>query len=182
MKHILLLAMSLLLSGCLGLNDVKAVPMPYKIKGKLMTPSADRAWVIFGLVAEGPGYGDSSPAFSVHADEYSLDRQNITGNCWRYNHMGANIPRIVGTHQYFAFDVKPGYYVPREPLSALKKHLVFEVPAGRIVYLGDFVWTGKATLDLRRDPGSIEAYFEGEVALAEMKEVLHHPTGIVCSP
>ncbi|MBS0158074.1 MAG: hypothetical protein JSS26_05755 [Nitrospira sp.] len=177
-----LLMINLLLSGCLLLNDVKPISIPDKLTGDRTMPVANRAVVILGLSVEGSGYNLYTHPFSIHTDEYSVEHQNITGNCWRYNYVEAKVTGIVGTRQYFAFNVKPGYYVARELFSASRKNLVFEVPAGRIVYLGDFIWTTEAKVEFKRESGAIKSYFGEDVVLAEIREAPHQVTGVLCTP
>jgi hypothetical protein len=114
-------------------------------------------------------------------DEYSMEHQNITGNCWRSNYMEGKVPGIVGTRQYFAFDVKPGYYVAREFIDASNKNVTFEVSAGRVVYLGDFIWTSESKIELKRDPSAVRSYLGGDVLLADTRQV-PQATGILCGP
>jgi len=171
MKHILLLATSLLLSGCLGLNDVKTLELNFQ-----GTPPADRAYVIVQLSVE------ESTQLEMFIAEYSLERQDITGTCWRYNLMFPIVPAIGGTRQYFAFDVKPGHYVPLAYHDAMSKGIAFEVPAGRIVYLGEFILTSGGKLELKRDLESVKEYFRGrEILLAETRQI-PAAKGIVCGP
>ena len=98
--------------------------------------------------------------------------------------MDAVVPAIVGTHQYFAFDVMPGFYVFRGYLDYTEvpyKNVVFEVPDGRIVYLGDFVRLKGGKIELKRDPNSVRAYFNEEVLLAETRMVAP-ARGVSCMP
>jgi len=181
MRLFILLIISVLVSGCFFLNDVNPFSTPDEFLANRATPPAERAIVIFGLSVEGPGYHAITRWFSVHMDEYSIERQSITGNCWRSNNMEAKVPGIIGTRQYFSFDVKPGYYVSREFLDASDKNLVFEVPAGRVVYLGEFVWTSESRIGLKRDPSTVKSYFGGDVLLANTRQV-SQVKGILCGP
>lgn len=135
------------LAGCLMLNDVT----PLSIRQDL-TPNSRRSVVIYGIgIEEAWGY----PQFAVALDEYSVQRQSITGNCWRFNRMQATVPGTLGTVQHFAFDVEPGYYVySGYNAVGLAGPRGFVVPANRIVYLGDFIYSAERKLDLRRNLGA----------------------------
>jgi len=125
----------IILSGCLLLNDVNPISpiSPYSrawLGRDKAKPPANRAVVVFGVGLE-KQY--QYAVFPLHIDEYDIERQSITGNCWRYNKMDAVVPAIVGTHQYFAFDVKPGFYVFPGYLGYTEvphKNVAFKVPAG----------------------------------------------------
>jgi len=181
---ILLFMLSVPLSGCLLLNDVNSISAVY-----LMTPPPDRAIVIFGLSVEGeidPHAATFNPGFfEIGLDEYSIEREHITGDCWRYNKMRAKVPGIMGTHQYFAFDVKPGYYVATRLIGLnnpkiSRKSLVFEVPPGKIVYLGDFIWTTEAAVELKRDPNDVRSLFGEGVLLADTRQGSQYPGAVLC--
>ena len=163
-------------SGCLGLNDVKPIGLAFK-----GMPPADRAYVIVGLSVEPTQLKRLDYMFSISVAEYSVERQDITGNCWRYNLMYPSVPPFGGTREYFAYDVKPGYYAVLDMLGASEKQsLAFEVPAGRIVYLGEFTLTSSHGISLNRDPSVVRGHFPGrEVLLADTREVLR-PHGAVC--
>ena len=64
------------LAGCLMLNDVTQL----HIRQNLI-PGSRRSVVIYGIgVEEAWGY----PRFVVALDGYSVQRQSITSNCWRF--------------------------------------------------------------------------------------------------
>ena len=176
MTQIILLATSVLLSGCLLLNDVNSVPMLSPSIGETAL-QPERAIVIYGIGIEGQHKGE--PMFGAQLDEYSVERQSITGSCWRYNKMEATVPAIVGTHQYFAFEVSPGFYAARSYLSQLDKMTAFEVPPGHLVYLGDFIWTIEGKVELKRDPEAVRSYFKKDVLLADTRLVPRVPS-IIC--
>lgn len=164
-----------LLSGCLGLNDVK--PLGLSFQG---TPPTGRAYAIVALSVEAPQKQPLGHAFSIWIEEYSIERQDITGNCWRNNLMYPSVQPFGGTRQYFAFDVKPGYYAAIGYLGTMHKQLAFEVPAGRIVYLGEFILTSDGGQRLNRDLSAVRDSFPGrDVLLAETRQV-SEPHGIMC--
>ncbi len=131
-----------LLTGCLLLNDVSRVDEP------VYRPSSDRALVIVGVGLEGDwGY----PKFPVRFIEYDMARKTTVGNCWRWNRLEAATSKQI---EYFFFDVAPGYYAGSGGNTVVRGEtspLVFEVPAGRIVYLGDFIYARDQKIDLRRN-------------------------------
>ncbi len=170
--------MVILFSGCLLLNDVNSIstanlPRP--------TPKVGRAIVLYGIGVEGKW---DFPRFAIGLDEYSLDQQSLTGNCWRFNRMQESVTAIVGTRQYFLFDVEPGHYVYSGfngvRLRDSKKESAFEVPAGRIVYLGDFVYSDDGKVDIRRDLDRVQSYFKENVLLADML-LVPPPRPFLCS-
>lgn len=178
MTRMFLLTASMLLSGCLLLNDVNQVStLSPSIGETALQPG--RAIVIYGIGVQGQRKGE--PRFGAQLDEYSVERQSITGNCWRYNKMEATVPAIAGTHQYFAFDVSPGYYVALAYLGQLDRMTAFKVPPGHIVFLGDFIWTKEGKVELKRDPEAVRSYFKRDVLLADVKPVpaVH---SIICTP
>lgn len=141
----LLLSIFLLtgLSGCMQFNNVVRIA-----ETEATGPDISRSVVIFGIGVEGAW---EYPRFAVGLDEYDIERQSITGNCWRYNRMAASVPKDSRAVQRFAFEVEPGYY-SFSGFNAVK--LVgpnaFSVPAGQIVYLGDFIYSGERTVVLHR--------------------------------
>ena len=151
-------------AGCLLLNDVN--PVTIKSSHEPM-PRADRAIVVYGIGVEGKSH---YPGIGIGLDEYSIERQSITGDCWRFNRMQASVAAIAGTRQYFAFDVQPGHYVYSGfngvRLRDREETLAFEVPAGRLVYLGDFVYGDDGQVDLRRDFNGVPSYFNQKIILA----------------
>lgn len=95
--------------------------------------------------------------FPIALYEYDMQRQSITGNCWRWNKAEAATQREV---EYFVFDVAPGFYAGGGGMVVFRGQtspLAFEVPAGRIVYLGDFVYAKDHKVDLRRDVAAATA-------------------------
>lgn len=131
------------LSGYFLLFLVSALNAGCTINSTYLLPaggpaSANRAVIVYGVKVEGewPHAG-----FTLQLDEYDIARQNITGNCFRFNRTEARVPPTPGPIHYFAFDVPPGYYVysPFHATRLAGDVLAFEAPAGRTVYIGDFV-------------------------------------------
>lgn len=168
-----------ILPGCLGLNDVSMVST-YSFDRPM--PKAGRAIVVFGIGVEGQW---DYLQFGTVMDEYSIERQAITGNCWRYNNMRASVTAIAGTRQYFVFDVQPGYYAYSSfnavQLSSSERGQAFKVPEGRIVYLGDFIYARSGVMEVQRDPEAVKAYFKGDAILADILPV-HPPKPFLCMP
>jgi hypothetical protein len=125
-------------------NDV--VPITLQ---DVTTPQPGRAIAIFGIDVQARW---TAPRFAVTLAEYDIQRKAITGNCSRFNHMQASIEATTRQTTYFAFNLRPGFYA-YGPFSAvsLKGELnTFEVPANRMVYIGDFVLTTEQSVELRR--------------------------------
>jgi hypothetical protein len=122
---------ALLTSGCTMNSTV-----PLATGG---APHAGRAVIVYGVGVDGPW---AYPNFSVQLTEYSIDKQAITGNCFRFNRVDAIVPATAIGIRYFAFDVAPGSYVysPMNGAQPKGEPVAFRVPAGRAVYLGDFVY------------------------------------------
>jgi hypothetical protein len=141
----LLLSIFLLagLSGCMLLNNVVRIA-----ETEAAAPDINHSVVIFGIGVEGAW---KYPRFAVVLDEYDIERQSITGNCWRYNKMEASVPKDSRAVQRFAFEVEPGYY-SFSGFNAVKLvgPSAFSASAGQIVYLGDFIYSGERTVVLRR--------------------------------
>ena len=146
------------------------------------TAKVGRAIVLYGIGVEGKS---DYPRFGTGLDEYSLDQQSITGNCWRFNRMQESVTAIIGTRQYFLFDVEPGHYVYSgfngARLRDSGKVPAFEVPAGRIVYLGDFIYSDDGKVDIRRDLNRVRSYFKEDVLLAESL-LVPPPRLFLCMP
>lgn len=171
-----IIVLTVVCSGCLLLNDVSPVSIN---TFERLTPKSGRALVIYGIGIEGRW---SFPDLTVALDEYDARNQSITGNCWRFNRMEASITAIVGTRQYFMFDVQPGHYVYSGFNSAqARKTWAFEVPVGRAVYLGDFVYVEDGTVDLRRYLASARSYLKEETLLANVSPV-PPPKLLLCAP
>ncbi len=86
--------------------------------------------------------------------EYDMESQSITGNCWRFNRIrGSSILAIDSSIKYLMFDVAPGYYAGggTSLFKGYTSPLAFEVPAGQIVYLGDFIYMNDGHIDLRHN-------------------------------
>ena len=131
-----------LLSGCLGLNDVVRVTEPG------YSPPSNRSLVIVGAGMEGDW---KALKFQIALHEYDMRLQSITGNCWSWNRVVAVTEKEI---EYFVFDVAPGFYAGGGGMAVFRGQaspLAFEVPAGRVVYLGDFVYAKDHKVDLRRD-------------------------------
>jgi hypothetical protein len=120
-----------LASGC-TLNATAPLPTGH-------APAAGRAVIVYGVGVEGRW---PYPNYAVQLTEYSLERQAITGNCLRFNRVDATVPATMTGIRYFAFDVAPGSYV-YSPMNGAQfggAPVAFRVPAGRAVYLGDFIY------------------------------------------
>ena len=122
---------ALLTSGC-TLNST----VPLATGG---APHAGRAVIVYGVGIDGPWV---YPNFGVQLTEYSIDKQAITGNCFRFNRVDATMPSTTTGIRYFAFDVAPGTYVysPMNGAQLKGEPVAFRAPAGHAVYLGDFVY------------------------------------------
>lgn len=147
-----MLAMLASLQGCLLLNNVDTIS-----KEKVIRPKANRGIAIVGVAVEAEW---PYPQFSISLDEYSIEKQAITGNCWRFNRMTASVPKEAKSAHYFAFEVEPGHYTMspfNTPIQETNQAQGFHVPAGQITYIGDFIYAGQKSIILRRHYPTIEA-------------------------
>jgi hypothetical protein len=142
-----LLVACAIVPGCLQ-NAVHPVT-----EAQRMNPDSGHAIVVIGV-----GLDAAWPfaAFSLALDEYSIEKRDITGNCFRYNHIEAVRPSSPAKVIYFTYEVPAGAYVYSFrnanavlPPSALGSGFI--APPGRAVYFGDYVFVGNQTVEFRRD-------------------------------
>jgi hypothetical protein len=146
------------------------------------------------IVVVGVGLDAAWPfaSFSLALDEYSFEKHDITGNCFRYNHIEATRATNPAKVTYFAYKVPAGTYVyspfnanailaPSAPATG------FIAPPGRAVYFGDYVFVGNQTVELRRDIDAarfgVRSLIPGDLLLdqAEPAAIAHvHP--FMCTP
>lgn len=170
------------LSGCL-FNRVNPIP-----EGSTVS---DRATVIlYGVKFAGTW---TAPRYAIGIDEYDLERQNITGNCWSYNHMRASVPATPGPTIYFAFEVPAGYYA-YSPFSGMVsglpsgKSVAFSVPEGRATYLGDFTREADGRVMLGGDFDAMNRWVDANLPslkrrVSEARTVpAAPPAWFLCSP
>ncbi len=174
MVRLMLFGLSVLVSGCLGLNDVR----PIRMQDLPAAPSGDRTFAVVSLSVDAPQLERYPFVFSVSIDEYSIEHQDISGNCFRYNHMYPGIDPIAGNRQYFAFDVRPGYYTV-SGIGGREKTIAFELPVGGIVYLGDIALTDMHGKRLSRDASLAPKINDNEIRLASTRDV-RLPHAVVC--
>lgn len=145
LENLAFLAIIITLSGCaLLLNSVELLTNGGET-------GAGRAVLVYGIAVEGIW---RASRFAVSLDEYSLEEQKITGDCWRFNRTKASVEAIAGTEKYFAFDVPAGHYV----YSGFNGHgslsgsdRAFVVQEGHVTYVGKFVYTKTGNVELQRD-------------------------------
>jgi hypothetical protein len=146
------------------------------------------------LVVVGVGLEAAWPfeAYSLALDEYSFEKHDITGNCFRYNHIEATRAPNPSTVTYFAYKVPAGTYVYspfnanaiRAPSGSVAG---FTAPAGKVVYFGDYVFVGNHTVELRRDINAarlaVGSLIPGDVPLDQAEPVVvAHVHGFLCTP
>jgi hypothetical protein len=152
--------------------------------------NSDRAIVVYGVSIEGAW---DYPRGVIFLDEYSVERQAITGHCWRFNRMKASVAPVPGKLEYFVFDVEPGHYVYSRFSSAInplrnRNVEAYAVSAGRITYIGDFIYARDKAVDVRRDLDAAKTALKqlypgikGEFVLADALPV-SAPTMFLCAP
>ncbi len=134
-----LLCVCAVVSGCL-LNSVHAIT-----RAPRTNPDSAHAIVVIGM-----GLDNAWPytEFPVTLAEYSVEKQQITGNCFHYNRIEADVPPIPAEVRYFAFEVPANIYVylglgPKLSLAP-SSATAFVAPPGGVVYFGDYVFDGDA--------------------------------------
>lgn len=142
LRILFLLAISLSNSSCV-INSTINLPLGGE-------PDNGRAIVVYGIKVSGPW---KYSAFSVELAEYDLVKQNITGNCFRFNRIKASIAPVAGDKKYFAFEVPAGFYVysPFHAAPLAGEFLAFEAEPGKTVYVGDFVLEKNQVVTLSRN-------------------------------
>lgn len=175
--------LSALLAGC-TLNSVRPLPAGASI-------DESRAVVVFGVGVEGQW---NYAGYSVQVDEYDVRAQAITGNCFRFNRMSGAVPPAPGVVRYFSFDAPAGVYAysgfngARLALETGADTPAFSARAGRVVYMGDFIYTKQGSVSIRRDLDAAKRYLaalrpnlRGELTQAEEFSV-HRPKLFMCTP
>jgi hypothetical protein len=130
--------------------------------------------------------------FTLILDEYSAEKQNITGNCFHYNRIEATRPAIPAKVTYLVYEVPANTYVfsGRNANATLAPSSVghaFIAPPGATVYFGDYVFVGNKTVEFRQD---INAARSGALSLLPRDAVLipaepttaAHATPFLCTP
>jgi len=129
-------------TGC-TVNSNRALPT-----GAL--PAPGRAVLVYGVGLAVPWSGTQFPLEMV---AYDIDRQQIDGDCFRFNRTAARIAALPSGVRHVAFDVVPGYYTlsPFLPVPSPARDSAFHVPAGATVYVGDFIYQAGNRVALVRD-------------------------------
>lgn len=131
-----------ILGGCPAFNDVSRVSAP----GHAVSPG--RGLLLVGVGKEGEW---QAPRFPVRLQQYDMSRHTVTGNCLRWNRVEAATDRKI---EYFLFEVAPGFYAGGGGGAVFRDRdtpVAFEVPAGQVIYVGDFVYADDRKVDLRVD-------------------------------
>jgi hypothetical protein len=202
LQLVLVIVASTTLSGCLdldwaalamfgGRNDVRQIEPNDRIN-----ISRDRAVIVYGVADQGKWPRDG---IAVTLDEYSMEHHQIAFSCFVYNHAEAVLAAGTAEVHYFVFLVPAGYYIDGiinpTPVEEPYASMAFEAPAGRIVYIGDFVnvteATGaeaKETFEFRRNIDAVRTVLKsyknlkGDVTLASEVRVDRGPMPYPCMP
>ena len=149
-----------------------------------------RAVVVFGVGVEGDWH---HAGYATQFDEYDVKAGAITGNCVRFNRMSGAVPSLPAPVRHFAFDVPAGAYVysgfnGARLAAGAAKTLAYAAPAGRVVYLGDFIYTKQGAVSVRSDLDAAQRYLSaahpelrGAAALADAFSV-PPPRLFLCTP
>lgn len=134
--------------------------------------STRRAIIVVGIADE--RFGEGQTTVGVSFDQFSLDRHQITGNCFRYTRLRAEAPAEEGEVRYFVFDAPPGHYV-LSPFTARRvdesARAAVHAPPGVASYFGDFVDAGEGEqrMTVRRASFAAADMFASELGLSELK-------------
>ena len=182
LQWIALLA-SMVIPGCL-LNSVHPITRAPRTK-----PDAAHAIVVIGI---GLDVAWPYTEFPLILDEYSVEKQNITGNCFHYNRIETIRPSVPAKVTYLAYEVPASAYVysgrnANATLAPSSMGRAFIAPPGATVYFGDYVFVGNKTVEFRRD---IDAARSGTRSLLSRDTVLEpaepttaaHAPPLLCTP
>jgi hypothetical protein len=151
-RWIALLIVCAVIPGCL-LNSVHSIDSAPRGK-----PDAAHAIVVVGV---GLDVTWPYPQFGLTLAEYSIQKQSITGNCFRYNRIEATRPSTPAKVTYLVFDVPANAYVYLDlvniALAPSPMGKAFIAPPGATVYFGDYVFVGNKTVEFRRDINAARA-------------------------
>lgn len=169
--------------GCL-LNSVHSITTALRTK-----PDAAHAIVVIGV-----GLDVAWPfrEFPLVLDEYSDEKQGITGTCFHYNRIESTRRSGPAKIAYLAYEVPANIYVysgrnANATLAPSSIGRAFIAPPGATVYFGDYVFVGNETVEFRRN---IEAARAGAQSVlppdtilepAEPTTVAHAPA-LLCTP
>ncbi len=172
-----------LITGCL-LNSVHSITTAPRTK-----PDSAHAIVVIGV---GLDVAWPYTEFALTLDEYSVEKQNITGNCFHYNRIDVTRPSTPANVTYLAYEVPANAYVysGRNANAALAPSSMghaFIASPGATVYFGDYVFAGNQTVEFRRD---INAARSGARSLLPRDTVLEpaepttaaHAPALLCNP
>ena len=183
LQWIALLVTCELIPGCL-LNSVHPI-----IKAPQTKPDSAHAIVVIGV---GLDVVWPFTEFPLTLDEYSGEKQGITGNCFHYNRIEATRPSIPAKVTYLAYEVPANIYVysgrnANATLAPSSMGRAFIAPPGATVYFGDYVFVGNKKVEFRRD---IDAARSGARFLLPHDTVLKpaelttvaHARPLLCTP
>jgi hypothetical protein len=169
--------------GCL-LNSVHQITTAPRTK-----PDPAHAIVVIGV-----GLDVMWPytEFTLTLDEYSVEKQNITGGCFHYNRIDATRPSTPANVTYLAYEVPANAYVysgrnANATLASSTMGRAFIAPGGATVYFGDYVLVGSKSVEFRRDIGAARS---GARSLLPRDAVLEpaesttaaHAPPLLCTP
>jgi hypothetical protein len=169
--------------GCL-LNSVHPITTAPRTK-----PDSAHAVVVIGV---GLDVAWPFTEFPLVLDEYSAEKQGITGTCFHYNRIETTRPSSPAKIAYLAYEVPANIYVysgrnANATLALSSMGRAFIAPPGATVYFGDYVFVGNKTVEFRRN---IEAARSGAQSVlprdtllepAEPTTVAHAPP-LLCTP
>jgi hypothetical protein len=130
--------------------------------------------------------------FPLVLDEYSAEKQGITGTCFHYNRIETTRPSSPAKIAYLAYEVPANIYVysgrnANATLAPSSMGLAFIALPGTTVYFGDYVFVGKGTVEFRRNieaaRSSMQSVLPRDTVLepAQPTMVTHAPA-LLCTP
>jgi len=171
------------ITGCL-LNSVHPITTAPQTK-----PDSAHAIIVIGVGLEAAW---PFTEFPLVLDEYSADKQGITGTCFHYNRIEITRPSSPAKVVYLVYEVPANIYVysarnANATLASSTMGRAFVAPPGATVYFGDYVFVGNATVEFRRNIGAARSGAqsvlprESVLKFAEPTTVAHAP-GLLCTP
>ncbi len=172
--------------SCVTLLSACTLNTAHPIDGPPLWRDNSRAIVIFGV-----GIEERWPyqGFSLILDEFSPADGRITGDCFFYNRLEAKTDATPHAVRYFVFSAPAGAYVisPNARYGFRDgQERRFDVRAGAVNYLGDFVLVGRRQLELRDAKPAADAFARRlklpATSVAKAVPIDGRGPGFLCTP
>jgi hypothetical protein len=178
-----LIITSVVIPGCM-LNSVHPIITAPRTK-----PDSARAIVVIGVGLDVPW---PFAEFPLVLDEYSAEKQAITGTCFHYNRIEILRPPSPAKIMYLAYEVPASIYVysgrnAHAMLAPSSLGHAFIAPPRATVYFGDYVFIGNGTVEFRRNiaaarSGAQSILPAGTILEPAEQTTAAHAPALLCSP